>query len=167
MRLRNSIAATLFLAVSIAAHAQFPAADKPPQSSARGSDSVRYLFPEQVTVPAKKATPVELHFRVADGMHINSHEPHSKLLIPTNLIVAERPGVNVTAVDFPAGADYSFSFSPKEKLSVYAGEFILKAMITAQAGQHLLEGGLRYQACDSNSCYPPKTIPVAVNITAK
>lgn len=167
MRLRNTIAAALFLTASIAAHAQFPAADKPPQSSARGSDSVRYLFPEQITIPAKKATQVELHFRVAEGMHINSHEPHSKMLIPTNLIVAERPGVNVTAVDFPAGADYSFSFSPKEKLSVYAGEFILKAMITAQPGQHLLEGGLRYQACDSNSCYPPKTIPVALNILAK
>ena len=167
MRLRKTIAAALFLAVSVAAHAQFPAADKPPQSSTRGGDSVRYLFPEQVTIPAKKASLVELHFRVADGMHINSHVPHSKLLIPTNLIVAERPGLNVSAVDFPAGTDYSFSFSPKEKLSVYAGEFILKATVTAQAGQHLLEGGLRYQACDSNSCYPPKTIPIALNITAK
>ena len=142
MKFCNSIAAALFLSLSFAAHAQFPAADKPSQSSARGGDSVRYLFPEQVTIPAKKVSLVELHFRVAEGMHINSHVPHSKLLIPTNLIVAERPGVNVSAVDFPAGADYSFSFSPKEKLSVYAGEFILKAMITAQAGQHLLEAGL-------------------------
>lgn len=167
MKFRNSVSAVLFLTLSVVAHAQFPAADKPPQSSARGSDSVRFLFPEQVTIAAKKASLVELHFRVAEGMHINSHLPHSKLLIPTNFIVAERPGVNVTAVDFPAGADYSFSFSPAEKLSVYAGEFILKAMITAQAGQHLLEGGLRYQACDSNSCYPPKTIPVALNILAK
>lgn len=167
MRLRNSIAAAILLTLSVAAYAQFPAADKPPQSSARGSDSVRYLFPEQVTITAKKASLVELHFRVADGMHINSHVPHSKMLIPTNFIVAERSGVTVSAVDFPAGADYSFSFSPTEKLSVYAGEFILKAMITAQAGQHLLEAGLRYQACDSNSCYPPKTIPVALNILAK
>lgn len=167
MRIRNAIAAALFLAVSVAAYAQFPAADKPAQSSARGSDSVRYLFPEQITIPAKKASPVELHFRVADGMHINSHQPHSKLLIPTNFIVAERPGVSVSTVDFPAGADYSFSFSPNEKLSVYAGEFVLKATVTAQAGQHLLEAGLRYQACDSNSCYPPKTIPVALNISAK
>ena len=167
MKFCKSVAAALFFVASIAAHAQFPAADKPSQSSTRGGDSVRYLFPEQVTIPAKKVSLVELHFRVAEGMHINSHLPHSKLLIPTNLIVAERPGVNVSAVDFPAGADYSFSFSPKEKLSVYAGEFILKATITAKAGQHLLEGGLRYQACDSNSCYPPKTIPVALNILAK
>jgi hypothetical protein len=167
MRFRNSIAAAFFFALTVAAHAQFPAADKPPQSSARGSDSVRYLFPEQVTIAAKKASLVELHFRVAEGMHINSHVPRSKMLIPTNFIVAERPGINVSAVDFPPGADYSFSFSPAEKLSVYAGEFILKAMITAQAGQHLLEAGLRYQACDSNSCYPPKTIPVALNILAK
>ena len=92
MKFRNSIAAALLFALTVVAHAQFPAADKPSQSSARGSDSVRYLFPEQVTIAAKRAVPVELHFRVAEGMHINSHAPHSKLLIPTNLIVAERHG---------------------------------------------------------------------------
>lgn len=149
------------------AHTQFPAAEKGAQSSGRSADSVRFLFPDQVSIPAKKVTEVDLHFRVANGMHINSHTPHSKLLIPTNFAIPEKTGINFSAVDFPTGSDYSFSFSPNEKLSVYAGEFVLKAQITAQPGDHLVEAALRYQACDSNSCYPPKIIPVVFNVAAK
>lgn len=167
MKIRVLLVAASLVVLALPALPQFPAAEKSKQSSARGPDSVRFLFPEQVALPAKTPSVVELHFRVADGMHINSHAPHSKLLIPTNFIVPERAGINISAVDFPVGTDYSFSFSPQEQMSVYAGEFVLKAHITAQPGQHLLEAGLRYQACDSNSCYPPKMIPVALNITAK
>jgi hypothetical protein len=128
---------------------------------------VTYLFPEQVTIPAQKTTAIDLHFHVADGLHINSHSPHEKSLIPTNLAIVEQDGFKVTAVDFPPGSDYSFAFDPQEKLSVYTGDFVLKAHITAPSGEHLLQGALRYQACNSNSCYPPKTIPVAVDVIAK
>ena len=38
---------------------------------------------------------------------------------------------------------------------------------TAQPGEHVLEGGLHYQACDSNSCMPPHTIPVTVTVVAQ
>jgi hypothetical protein len=30
-----------------------------------------------------------------------------------------------------------------------------------------VQAALRYQACDANSCYPPKTAPVAVSLIAK
>ena len=167
MKARLLLAAASVFCLMLTAHAQFPPAENPAQSSAHRPDSVQFLFPDQISIPAKKPNTVELHFRVASGMHINSHTPHSKLLIATNLIVPEASGMTISTVDFPAGADYSFAFSPNEKLSVYAGEFVLKATIEAQPGQHLLQTLLRYQACDSNSCYPPKTIPVAMNVTAK
>jgi hypothetical protein len=167
MRLRHLFGVALFCGLALPALAQFPGPGSPAQSSSHRTDSVRFLFPEQISIPANKLSAVDLHFKVVDGMHINSHAPHSKLLIPTNLVVPEESGMTVSAVEFPAGADYSFSFSPSEKLSVYAGEFVLKAMILAQPGQHLLQALLRYQACDSNSCYPPKTIPVALDVFAK
>lgn len=128
---------------------------------------VQFLYPEQVTLPAGKPSVVELHFRVNDGLHINSHTPREKSLIPTQLMVEEPTGVNVASVDFPAGADYSPAFSPSDKLSVYTGEFVLRAHVTAQRGDHLVQAALRYQACDAHSCYPPKTAPVAVSIIAK
>jgi DsbC/DsbD-like thiol-disulfide interchange protein len=137
------------------------------QAKGDAHQQVQFLYPEQVTVTAGKPTVVELHFRVNDGLHINSHAPREKSLIPTQLMVGEPAGVNVASVDFPAGADYSPAFSPNDKLSVYTGEFVLRAHITAQRGDHLVQAGLRYQACDANSCYPPRTAPVAVSLIAK
>jgi hypothetical protein len=139
----------------------------PAQQSKPTTSQVAFLFPEQVTIPAQKLATVDLHFRVADGLHINSHTPREKSLIPTNLAMVETGTLKVTGVDFPPGADYSFAFDPQEKLSVYTGDFILHAHLTAPAGQYLLQGALRYQACNSNSCFPPKTIPVAIDVIAK
>ena len=154
------------LCVTMGLAQSFPGSDAT-DSSKTAKAAVMYLFPEQVSIPAQKTTAVDLHFRVADGLHINSHTPREKSLIPTNLAVVEQDGFKVVGVDFPAGTDYSFAFDPQEKLSVYTGEFVLKAHISAPAGEHLLQGALRYQACNSNSCYPPKTIPVAVDVIAK
>ena len=128
--------------------------------------AVQFLSPANIDVPARRSTEVDLHFRVADGLHINSHEPSEKSLIPARLAVVEVPGVNVTAVDFPPGTGYALRFS-KEKLSVYTGEFVLRAHLTAQPGEHVLQAGLHYQACDNNSCMPPHTIPVSVTVVGK
>ena len=39
--------------------------------------------------------------------------------------------------------------------------------VVAAAGEHTIDGSLRYQACDNAACYPPKTLPVQVVFTAK
>ncbi len=135
-------------------------ADKKPQS-------VRFLYPEQISVTANHDSIVEMHFKVNDGLHINSHTPRIKSLIPTQLMVVEPAGLKIGPVDFPAGTDYSFSATPNDKLAVYTGEFIIKAHIKAQAGEHLIQGALRYQACDTNSCYPPRNAPVAMDVIAR
>jgi hypothetical protein len=128
---------------------------------------VQFLYPEQVTMPAGKPGTVELHFRVNEGLHINSHTPREKSLIPTQLLVEEPAGLKVVSVDFPPGTDYSPAFSPKDVLSVYTGEFVLRMHVIAQAGEHLMQAALRYQACDANSCYPPKKAPVAVDVVGR
>ena len=131
------------------------------------SAAVQFLYPDKVNIPARRTAQIDLHFRVADGLHINSHAPTDKSLIPARLAVVEVQGLNVTAVDFPPGTEYAPQFAPREKLSVYTGEFVLHAHVTAQPGEHLLEGALRYQACDANSCLPPHTIPVSVTVAAQ
>lgn len=134
---------------------------------AMNAQLVHFLYPQQVTVAAGKATTIELHFRVEQGLHINSHTPPAKSLIGTELRVAEPEGVNVSAVDFPPGAVYAFPAFPSEKLSVYSGEFVLTMHLKAQHGNHLLQGSLRYQACDTNTCFPPRTTPVPIDIVAQ
>jgi hypothetical protein len=139
----------------------------PDGANQRADAAVQFLYPDKINIPARRAAQIDLHFRVADGLHINSHAPTDKTLIPTRLAVVEVQGLNVTAVDFPAGTQYAPQFAPREKLSVYTGEFILHAHLTAQPGEHLLDGALRYQACDANACLPPRTIPVSVTVVAQ
>jgi DsbC/DsbD-like thiol-disulfide interchange protein len=131
------------------------------------SDAVEFVSPNHVTVAAHGKAEVELHFRIAEGLHINSHTPGDKFMVPTRLAVVEAPGLNVTAVDFPPGASYTFSFAPGQKFSVYTGEFVLRAHLTAQAGEHAFEAGLHYQACDANSCMPAHTIPVSLTVVGQ
>jgi hypothetical protein len=123
--------------------------------------------PEMQTVAAGKSAMLELHFKVLDGFHVNSHTPKSELLIPTKLSMEPAAGVKAAAVEYPAGQVYSFSFDPTDKLDVYSGAFTVKVPVVAAAGEHTISGALHYQACDHASCYPPKTLAVAVVFTAK
>jgi hypothetical protein len=129
--------------------------------------AVAYLFPEQVSLKAGKPTAVDLHFRVAAGLHVNSHTPRGEELIPTTLAFPESSGVRLAKAEFPPGTEYAFELNPSEKLSVYTGEFTIHAELVAAAGEHLVEATLRYQACNSNTCMPPHSIPVAIDVIAK
>jgi hypothetical protein len=136
------------------------------------TDAVRYLFPEQVSVPAGEASPVALHFRVAEGLHINSHTPSDEFLIPTDFSIPgsggpDGMGVRLGAVSYPPGRIISLAFDPKTKLSVYTGEFVIQARIVATPGNHLVQAKLHYQACDQNQCMPPKTIDVPIDVIGK
>jgi hypothetical protein len=127
---------------------------------------VSYAAEEQIVKAGKKSV-VELRFRVTEGFHVNSHTPKSELLIPTNLTLQPVGGVKAEAVQYPAGTEYSFSFEPGEKLDVYTGAFTVKIPVVVDAGSHTVDGVLRYQACDNAACYPPKSLPVQVVLTAK
>ena len=129
--------------------------------------AVAYLFPEQVTVPAGKPSAVALHFRIAPGLHINSHTPREDYLIPTALSIPEGSGVRLAEASYPPGSDFTLPIDPQTKLSVYTGEFIIQARIVAAPGDHLVEARLRYQACDQNACMPPRTITVPVDVIGK
>jgi hypothetical protein len=141
-------------------------ADDPGRSVLKGA-AVEYLFPEQVTLAAGKASEVELHFRVAQGLHINSHTPKDEFLIPTTFSIPDGAGVQLQVANYPAGTDFTLPLDPSTKLSVYTGEFSIHARIVAAAGNHLVEAKLRFQACDKSACMPPKTIPVAIDVIGK
>jgi DsbC/DsbD-like thiol-disulfide interchange protein len=122
---------------------------------------------ESLTAVAGKRSVLELHFRVLDGFHVNSHTPKSELLIPTQITLKPADKVKAESLDYPAGTSYSFSFDPSEKLDVYSGAFTVKLPVVAEAGTHTIDGTLRYQACDHAACYPPRSLPVQVIFTAK
>jgi hypothetical protein len=152
-----------FALATLTAPAQSPLADSPNRSILHGA-AVEYLFPEQITVPADKPSPVALHFRIASGLHINSHKPQEDYLIPTTLSVPESSGVALKDATYPDGADFTLPLDPGTKLSVYTGEFTIQTQLVAQRGNHLVQASLRYQACDKSACMPPKTITVPIDV---
>jgi hypothetical protein len=159
-----SLAAAVALAFIAPAQAPlFSGSSRP----AAASPAVAYLYPEQLTLSAAKPTTVALHFRVAPGLHINSHKPKDEFLIPTVFSIPDSSGVHLEVATYPAGADYTSPLDPGVKLSVYSGEFTIQARLVATAGDHLVEAKLRFQACDNNACMPPKTIPVAIDVIGK
>ena len=137
-----------------------------PAPAAKVKQYVTYVADEQNLAAGRKSV-LTLQFRVVDGYHVNSHTPKSELLIPTNLTLQPDAGVKAAAAEYPAGTAYSFSFEPGEKLDVYTGSFTVKIPVVAQAGQHTIAGTLHYQACDNAACYPPKSLPVQLAVTAK
>jgi hypothetical protein len=151
---------------AVVAHGQF-VSNSPRKDSPIKTEAVQYLFPEQVSVPAGKLSPVILHFRVAQGLHINSHTPSDKFLIPTDFSIPDSTGVRLNAVSYPPGTIISRSFDPSTKLSVYTGEFAIQARIEATPGNYPVQAKLHYQACDQNQCMPPKTIDVPIDVIGK
>ena len=160
LRLQSALA---FVVLAAAALAQDSLVPKVPLVTATP--------PQPVTVAPGGSVRVELRFRVSPGYHINSNKPRSEFLIPTSLKL--KPSVNFTpgTVVYPEGKDLSFAFSPKEKLNVYAGEFIvraeLRALASAPAGSYKVPGELRFQACNDRACFPPSKLPVEVEVTVR
>jgi hypothetical protein len=118
------------------------------------------------TLTAQRAaqTPVTLEFRVSSGFHINSNAPNDEFLIPTALRMDLPTDIILGKIDYPAGKDLTFPFSPDKKLNVYNGDFAIKLIVhplhSVNPGKYVVHGQLRYQACDNAQCFPPKSLPV-------
>lgn len=152
------LAAALLLCVPLAGQEQFSA--KTP--------SVTMSPAPLASVQRGSAHPVELHFRVNAGFHVNSNTPTEEFLIPTVLTVEAPTDIIIGRVTYPAGQLESFPFAPDQKLSVYSGEFTVSVMVRPMASvlpsEYAVHGTLKYQACDNAACYPPKKLPVEFNV---
>ena len=121
-----------------------------------------------VTAQRAAQTMVSLNFRVASGFHINSNTPKSEFLIPTSLKMDLPTDIVLGRIEYPAGKDLSFPFSPDEKLNVYTGDFAINVAVhplhAVVPGKYIMHGVLRYQACDNAQCFPPKALPVSFEV---
>jgi hypothetical protein len=139
-------------------------------------------FPEQVnptakrnlvqidapdTVPARagKEFEVPVVFHVQDGYHINSNKPTEEYLIATRIDWDASSAKHVVD-DFPPPDLRVFGFTNGKKFSVFEGMRTVKARFSApsSAGNIVLDGVFRYQACDQHACYPPSKVPVHVTV---
>jgi len=105
---------------------------------------------------------------IASGYHMNSHKPLDEFLIPTTLTPQAPAGLKPAEVVYPEGRSLTFSFSPKQPLSVYSGKATLRLKFQvapdASLGPQSIPMTLRYQACSDTSCLPPVKVPVAAKV---
>ena len=113
---------------------------------------------------AKRGASVETKTLVLlkPGYHVNSNTPSEAYLIPLRLTWEAGPLESVEVV-FPKAHMEKYQFSPKP-LSVFTGNFELvtkfKVATNASSGPGMVLGKLRYQACNNDSCLPPKTVEI-------
>jgi cytochrome c biogenesis DsbD-like protein len=135
-----------------------------PQAGAQSRTFVSFVPTNTVVVAPGRNAPVEFTFHVESGYHVNSDRPTTEELIPTQLHFSLPGEIAVGKVQYPAGQLVSFPFDPTQKLSVYSGDFVIRAVVIAPAnaapGTYTVHGELKYQACDNNACYPPKKLPI-------
>src|SRR5208283_4225778 len=153
----------IVLVVALLAAASFSSAQVPPPPPPVAIAAVPLTTTERA-----KQTMINLNFRVPPGYHINSNTPKSEFLIPTALKMEVPTDIMLGKIEYPAGEDLTFPFSPDEKLSVYAGDFAVAVGVhplhSVVPGKYVMHGVLRYQACDNAACYPPRTLPVSFEV---
>jgi DsbC/DsbD-like thiol-disulfide interchange protein len=102
---------------------------------------------------------------IPSGYHINSNRPLEKYLIASQLQFEAPAGVRVGPIVFPRPVLRSLKFS-KSKVSVFEGHTTIRFSVTVPASFKSnsveLKGRLRYQACNDDVCFPPKTTEVKV-----
>jgi thiol:disulfide interchange protein DsbD len=105
--------------------------------------------------------------KVQPGYHINDNAPLDEFLIPTELSFGENADFEIVEISYPRGRRARFAYSEAE-LVVYEGEVVLGALVRAKAGiaggGRSLKGSLSYQACNNESCLPPKELPFEITV---
>jgi len=109
--------------------------------------------------------PVRLALRVSlpEGLHTQSNKPRDPLLIPTVLTVDAPPGVSVDELVWPPATDFAVA-GQGQPLAVFEHEFPIGVRLTlapdVATGDLVVPAHLRYQACNSDLCFPPATADV-------
>lgn len=140
----------------------------PAQQLGMPAEKVTFEPLNTVAVSSAHPAPVRFVFHIKPGFHINSNKPSMPELIPTVVHFSLPPDVVIGRVEYPAGQLVAFPFDPNEKLSVYSGDVVITGRIiappNAATGTYTVHGDFKYQACDNNACYPPKTLPIVFNV---
>lgn len=122
--------------------------------------------PASIAAKPGETTSATLSITVAPGYHANSNKPVDAYLIPLQLTWNPGP-LTAASVVFPKPQTQKLGFSAKP-VSVFTGNFdiVTKFKVAGDAtpGSSTVTGKLHYQACDSQSCLPPRTIDVTLPV---
>lgn len=118
------------------------------------------------------AAQIAVVMKIKNGFHVNAREKSADYLIATDLKGQAPAGITLGEVAYPKGKLENFTFS-KTPLNVYQGNVKLRVPVTvggnAPLGAQHIALKLRYQACSTEVCLPPVTLPLdaALNVASK
>lgn len=140
-----------------------------PSLWAQGNQYLIAEAPQKLVAKRGTSADAKIEVSVQPGFHVNSNTPSDAYLIPLKLTWT--PGtLQPGDVVFPKPQMEKYEFSDKP-LSVFTGNFDLTAKFKVPAdasqGPGIMLGKLRYQACNNNSCFPPKTIEVRLSFNVQ
>lgn len=109
-------------------------------------------------------TSVRLALQVAlpDGVHVQANRPRDPLLIPTVLTLEPSAGVTLVDTAYPAATEFKVT-GQSEALVVFEQRFVIGAKVALASTVPetlIINGRLRYQACNASTCFAPTTQPV-------
>jgi len=105
---------------------------------------------------------------IPDGYHVNANKPLGKYAIPTTVKIEAPQGVTISPIVFPRAVVRKLKATNNESLAVYEGRAIMRFNVTVPAnygdGWLNLKANVRYQSCNDDVCFPPKTQEIDVGI---
>lgn len=121
--------------------------------------------PGKIVGKRNQAVQTKIRVSILPGYHVNSNTPSDDYLIPLSVTWTSLGALEGAKVVFPKPSDEKYDFADKP-LSVFTGNIELtanfKVSAQAPAGPGIASGKLRYQACSSKACFPPKNVDINV-----
>jgi hypothetical protein len=109
----------------------------------------------------------EISVSVVKGYHLQANPASEDYLIATRLELNPVKDISIGKFKYPLGKPYRLNGADRD-LKTYEGDFdiglSLKVSQSASQGQHVLQGRLRYQACNSAVCLAPASVPVTLTV---
>ncbi len=128
------------------------------------SDTVTvHLSAAAVSLAPGRDAELQVTLRIAEGYHVNAHEPGLAFLIPLDVSLTGSGGV-AADVTYPRGERFKGAFADEE-MRVYTGAVVVTVRLQ-QTGAitGLPQLVLTYQVCTDEVCLAPKTevLPVVI-----
>lgn len=133
---------------------------------------VRLTASRVILSPGERAE-IEVVATIGEGFRIQANPASQPFLVPALLEIEEDVRVEVGSPEYPPGKPYRLQ-GTSEDLSVYADRLVIRVPVTAPRGpgarssdEVVLEGRLRYQACNEQVCLRPSSVPVQVPVSIR
>src|SRR5215470_20329731 len=133
----------------------------------KGPEIVTIVPGQDVQMQPGGQAEYSLNFKILTGYHVQANPASEEYLIATTVSLEKADGIVPQSPIYPKGKVFKLQGSDKE-IQTYENENTIRIPLKADdstiPGEKVLKGTLRYQGCDSTTCFPPKTVPFEAKI---